>query len=251
MRDMYKALIVDDEQFVIQDLKGLLGMNCPEIEVVGTAESSESALRQIRQLQPQLIFMDINLDDVSGLDLVRQLEQGKYQVIFVTAHDQYAIDAFKLSAVDYLLKPVDPDELMEAVKKATGGIEKEQIHNQLTTLAHNLLPGASNKKIVLTDMEGLHIIDIPEILWCHANGSYTEFVMQDGEKITVSKHLKTYERMLTDHGLIRVHRSYLINIFNISKIERSKGELRMKNGETLPISIAPDMLKLILDKLQR
>ena len=103
---------------------------------------------------------------------------------------------------------------------------------------------------MLPELEGLHIIDIPEILWCHASGSYTDFIMQDGEKITVSKHLKTYERLLTDHGLIRVHRSYLVNIFNISKIERSKGVIKMKNGEVLPISIAPDQLKSILRELQ-
>ena len=248
---MYTALIVDDEQYVIQDLKGLLEMNCPEVEVIDTATTSKDAMHKIKSLKPQLVFMDINIDEVSGLDIVRQLEGVITRVIFVTAHDQYAIDAFKLSAIDYLLKPVDSDELIEAVRRAEEDIEKDQIHAQLTTLAHNLVPGINQKKIVLTDMEGLHIIDIPEILWCHANGSYTEFVMQDGEKITVSKHLKTYERMLTGHGLMRVHRSYLVNIFNISKIERSKGELRMKNGVVLPISISSDILKEILEKLQK
>ncbi|GAB4244971.1 MAG: hypothetical protein Tsb0034_23380 [Ekhidna sp.] len=247
---MYKTLIVDDEQYVIQDLKGLLEMNCPEIEIAGTATSSDEALEQIKSLQPQLIFMDINIDETSGLELVRKIEGGTNRIIFVTAHDQYAIEAFKLSAVDYLLKPVDPDELIEAVRKATSDIERDQIHSQLTTLAHNLVPSSQKKKIVLSDMEGLHIIDIPEILWCHANGSYTEFVMQDGAMLTVSKHLKTYERLLTGHGLMRVHRSYLVNIYNISKIERSKGELRMKSGETLPISIAPEILKVILERLQ-
>ncbi|MEQ9229705.1 MAG: LytTR family DNA-binding domain-containing protein [Cyclobacteriaceae bacterium] len=247
---MYSAIIVDDEQYVIQDLKGLLEMNCPEVEVVATCTSSKEALGAIKAQHPQLIFMDINIDEMSGLDIVRQIELAQCRVIFVTAHNQFAVEAFKLSAVDYLLKPVDPDELLEAVKRATSDLEKDQIHAQLTALAHNLVPGAQKKKIVLTDMEGLHIIDIPEILWCHANGSYTEFVMEDGEKLTVSKHLKTYERMLTDHGLMRVHRSYLVNIFNISMIERSKGEIRMKNNETLPISIAPDLLKTILDKLQ-
>ncbi len=247
---MYKALIVDDEQYVVQDLKGLLEMNCPEVEVAGVAMTSLDALSEIKSLQPQLIFMDINIDETTGLDLVRQIDLGSARVIFVTAHDQYAIEAFKLSAVDYLLKPVDPDELIDAVNRATTDIEKDQIHSQLTALAHNLVPGAQKKKIVLSDMEGLHIIDIPDILWCHANGSYTEFHMQNGEKLTVSKHLKTYEPMLVDHGLMRVHRSYIVNIYNISKIERSKGEIRMKNDETLPISIAPDLLKSILGKLQ-
>ena len=188
---MFKALIVDDEQYVIQDLKGLLEMNCPEVEVVGVAMNSQDALREIKSLQPQLIFMDINLDETTGLELVRQIDIGSARVIFVTAHNQYAIEAFKLSAVDYLLKPVDPDELTDAVNRATTDIEKDRIHSQLTALAHNLVPGAQKKKIVLSDIEGLHIIDIPDILWCHANGSYTEFHMQNGEKLTVSKHLKT------------------------------------------------------------
>ena len=247
---MLSAVIVDDEEFVIQDLKGLLELSCPEVRVVGTASGSQEARKMIRNLSPQLIFMDIDLDEVSGLDLMRELK-GESRVIFVTAHNEHAVDAFKLSAVDYLLKPVDAEELEEAVRRAASEIEKDLLHHQLTTLAHNLIPGSQKKKIVLSDMEGLHIIDIPEILWCHAEGSYTEFVMQEGEKITVSKHLKTYENLLTDHGLIRVHRSYLVNIYNISKIERSKGELKMKNGEKLPISIAPDLLKLILEKIQR
>ena len=246
---MLSAVIVDDEAFVIQDLKGLLEMSCPEVKVVGTASGSQEARKMILNLNPNLIFMDIDLDEVSGLELVKDLNSN-CRVIFVTAHNQHAVEAFKLSAIDYLLKPVDADELSEAVQKAASEIEKDQIHSQLTTLAHNLIPGTQKKKIVLSDMEGLHIIDIPEILWCHASGSYTDFVMQDGEKITVSKHLKTYERLLTDHGLMRVHRSYLVNIFNISKIERSKGEIRMKNGDTLPISIAPEILKIILEKLQ-
>lgn len=247
---MYKALIVDDESFVIQDLKGLLEMNCPEIKEIFSATNSDDALEAFQKVQPDVVFMDINIDRVSGLELVRQIDPALSQVIFVTAHNQFAIEAFKLSAVDYLLKPVDPEELMVAVKRAVERIEKNQIHAQLAALSYNLGRKGNHKKIVLTDMEGLHIIDIPEILWCHANGSYTEFVMKDGEKITVSKHLKTYERLLTEHGLIRVNRSFLINIYNISKIERSKGELRMKSGETVPISIAPDMLKEILQKLK-
>lgn len=247
---MYKALIVDDEQYVIQDLLGLLAMNCPEVEVVGTAQSSQEALDKMQTLRPQLIFVDINIDEMTGLELVNQIDQSDCRVIFVTAHNQYAIEAFKLSAVDYLLKPVDPEELVEAVKRATKDLEKDHIQAQLTALAHNMEPEGQQKKIVLPDMEGLHIIDIPEILWCQANGSYTEFVMQDKEKITVSKHLKTYERILTQHGLLRVNRSYLVNIYNISKIERAKGEIRMKNGEALPISIAPNILKVILERLQ-
>ncbi|MEQ9099658.1 MAG: LytTR family DNA-binding domain-containing protein [Imperialibacter sp.] len=248
---MFTAAIIDDEERVINDLKGLLDVHCPQVEVVGTAKRSTEALELIRTLQPQIVFLDIQIDEKTGLEILSDFGNKDTQVIFVTAHNQYAVDAFKLSAVDYLLKPVDPDELMEAVKKATDNIGKDLIHKQLTTLIHNLTPGASIKKIVLSDMDGLHILDIPDILWCHANGSYTEFKMKDGSQIVVSKHLKTYERQLEDQGFERVHRSYILNIYNIKKIDRSRGEVRMKSDETLPISIAPELLKGILQKLQQ
>ncbi|MEM9895610.1 MAG: LytTR family DNA-binding domain-containing protein [Bacteroidota bacterium] len=247
---MLRALIIDDEPLVIKDLQGLLEMHCPSVSVVGTATSSSEGMRLLKESEADLVFVDIQIDEVSGLELIKQSALDKIQVIFVTAHNRYAIEAFKLSAIDYLLKPVDPEELSDAVEKASENLEKDQLHIQLKTLAHNLLPEKQAKKIVLTDMDGIHIIDIPEILWCHANGSYTEFVMQDGEKITVSKHLKTYEKVLTKHGLKRVHRSYIVNILNISKIDRAKGELRMKNGSTLPITLASDMVKSILTMLQ-
>ncbi len=248
---MFTAVIVDDEESVINDLKGLLEMNCPQVEVVGTARRSAEALELIHAIRPQIVFLDIQIDEKTGLELLKGFDNLDMQVIFVTAHNQYALDAFKLSAVDYLLKPVDSEELIEAVKKATDNIGKDLIHKQLTTLVHNLTPGANIKKIVLSDMDGLHIIDIPDILWCHANGSYTEFKMKDGTQVVVSKHLKTYEKQLVDQGFERVHRSYVLNIYNIKKIDRSRGEIRMKNDESLPISIAPELLRGILQKLQQ
>lgn len=248
---MFKAVIVDDEESVINDLKGLLEMFCPQVEVVGTSKRTAEALELIRNLQPQVAFLDIRIDERTGIELLKSLGQADLQVIFVTAHNQYAVEAFKLSAVDYLLKPVDADELVEAVKKATAAIGKDLVHRQLTALVHNLVPGAATRKIVLSDMDGLHILDIPDILWCHANGSYTEFKMRDNSRIVVSKHLKTYERLLVDQGFERVHRSYLINIYNIKKIDRARGEIRMKNDESVPISIAPEMLKDILARLQQ
>ncbi|MEQ9375562.1 MAG: LytTR family DNA-binding domain-containing protein [Imperialibacter sp.] len=248
---MFTSVVVDDEESVINDLKGLLEMTCPHVKVVGTAKRSQEAIELIRAIRPQILFLDIQIDERTGLELLKSLEPMQMQVIFVTAHNDYAVEAFKLSAVDYLLKPVDPDELSEAVNRATTNIGKDLVHKQLTTLVHNLMPGANTRKIVLSDMDGLHILDIPDILWCHANGSYTEFKMKDGTELVVSKHLKTYERLLVDQGFERVHRSYLINIYNIKRIDRSRGEILMKNDETLPISIAADVLKEILSKLRQ
>lgn len=246
----YKAIIVDDETSVVDDLMGMLKLHCPQVEVIETANTSADALRKIRSHQPDIVFLDINIDQKSGLDIVLELDVPATHFIFVTAYHQYAIDAFKLSAIDYLLKPVDQDELVHAIDKATQTIKKDHLISQLSVLAHNLIPTESRRKIVLSDIEGLHIIDIPDISWCHANGSYTEFQMQNGEKLTISKHLKTYEKVLSEHGFMRVHRSYIVNIYAISKLERQKGEIRMKNGLILPILPAPEVIRDIISRLQ-
>ncbi|MEM9328992.1 MAG: LytTR family DNA-binding domain-containing protein [Bacteroidota bacterium] len=245
-----RAIIVDDETSVIDDLMGMLQLYCPQVEVIATSTSSQDALKSIQAHRPDLVFLDINIDQKSGLDIAAELNVPHIHYIFVTAYQQYAVQAFKLSAIDYLLKPVDKDELIQAIHKTTTAVQKEQLMAQLDVLAHNLMPKEKNRKIVLSDIEGLHIIDIPDICWCHAEGSYTDFQMHNGEKLTISKHLKTYENMLADHGFLRVHRSYLVNIYAISKLERQKGEIQMKNGMTLPILPSPEITREIIARLQ-
>lgn len=247
---MFSAVIVDDEKQVIKDLTGMLQMFCEKLEVVGTASTSKDAKLMIEKENPDIVFLDIQIDEKTGLDLLSELGDIDSQVIFVTAHQHYAIDAFKFSAVDYLLKPVDPEELVNAVDKALEVSNQKTITSQINALIHNFGQEFKAKKIVLTDLEGVHIIDVPDILWCHANGSYTEFQLENGQKMIVSKHLKTYEKLLEKYGFYRVHRSYLLNGNSIVKVDRSQGMVVMKNDQKLPVSIPSEMLKLILDRLQ-
>ncbi len=246
----YTAIIVDDEQSVIEDLLGMLKIHCPQVNVVATALQSDEAIDKITKLNPSIVFLDINIDKRSGLDIAAIIGRQGVNIIFVTAYKQYAVNAFRLSAVDYLLKPVDREELIGAVNKATHEVDRGIQLNQLNALAHNFNPSSANKKIILTDSEGLHVLDIPDISWCHAQGSYTEFQLNSGDKIMVSKHLKTYETLLSSFSFVRLHRSYLVNIYNIIKIDRQKGEVRMKNGLSLPFVPQPEIVKEITNKLQ-
>lgn len=248
---MLRAVIVDDEKQVIKDLTGMLEMFCEKLEVVGTASTSSEAKTIIQEKRPDVVFLDIQIDEKTGLELLGEIGAVDFQVIFVTAHQHYAIDAFKFSAIDYLLKPVDPEELVNAVDKALEVSNQKTITSQINALVHNLGQEFKPKKIVLTDLEGVHIIDVPDILWCHANGSYTEFQLENGQKMVVSKHLKTYEKLLDKYGFYRVHRSYLLNGNSIVKVDRSQGMVVMKNDQKLPVSIPSEMLKLILDRLQQ
>lgn len=248
---MLRAVIVDDEKQVIKDLTGMLEMFCEKLEVVGTASTSSEAKTIIQEKKPDVVFLDIQIDEKTGLELLGEIGAVDFQVIFVTAHQHYAIDAFKFSAIDYLLKPVDPEELVNAVDKALEVSSQKTITSQINALVHNLGQEFKPKKIVLTDLEGVHIIDVPDILWCHANGSYTEFQLESGQKMVVSKHLKTYEKLLEKYGFYRVHRSYLLNGNSIVKVDRSQGMVVMKNDQKLPVSIPSEMLKLILDRLQQ
>lgn len=247
---MNTAIIIDDEAQVIKDLTGMLSMYCPNLELIGHAIDPEAGKLLIDTKKPEIVFLDIQLGKKTGLDLLRELGKIHFHVIFVTAHHQYALDAFKFSAIDYLLKPVDAEDLVSAVGKALEMVSQKTLTTQINALVHNLERDIKPKKIVLTDLEGVHIIDVPNILWCHANGSYTEFQLVDGQTMMISKHLKTYEQLLEKYGFYRVHRSYLLNGNAIVKVDRAQGLVVMKNNQKLPVSIPKDMLKQILDQLQ-
>lgn len=247
---MNTAIIIDDEVQVVKDLTGMLNLYCPKIEVLGSANNHDEAKVLLISEKPDIVFLDIRLGKKTGLELLKELGKFEFQVIFVTAHENYAIDAFRFSAIDYLLKPVDSEELINAVDKAIDMISQKVLKTQLNALMYNLTQEFKTKKIVLTDLEGIHIIDVPNILWCHANGSYTEFQLENGQKMVVSKHLKTYEKLLKKYGFYRVHRSYLLNGNAIIKVDRAQGMVVMRNNQELPVSIPPDILKDILKILQ-
>lgn len=234
-----RAVIIDNEPRMIQALQGLLELYCPEVEVVGTAMGCASGEKLILRKNPDVVFLDVEMDDGTGIELVEKLNFKHLRVIFVTAHDRYAIQAFKCSAIDYLLKPVDPEDLINSLKKLSESRKAVDLEKQMTVLMEHLSGNQTRPaKIVLSDYESMHLVKVEDIMWCMAEGSYTHFKFRDGSEIMVSKNLKSYEEILSGEDFVRIHNSYLVNLNHIKRFERSEGGVViMDNGAVLPVSV--------------
>ncbi|MEM8891329.1 MAG: LytTR family DNA-binding domain-containing protein, partial [Bacteroidota bacterium] len=216
-----KAFLVENEKNLREVLKKLLQIHCPEVEVVGEADSVTTALEAIPQHEFDILFLDIEMDDGTGLDLLAQLKKRSFHVIFVTAYDKYAIHAFRFSAIDYLLKPVDPDALESAIAKVKELQQKEMETQQLNALIQNLNPpNGRKKKIVVNDKSNLFFIDLEDVYYLQARGAYTEICLKD-KVIFTSKNLKNYEEILLDAGFVRTHNSYIVNLSHVVKLNKS------------------------------
>jgi two-component system LytT family response regulator len=233
-----KTLLIDNEPALLRGLETLLKMYCPEIAVVAKAEGVESGLQAILKWQPELVFLDVEMDDGTGMDLLRKLPQRSFQVVFITAYDHYALDAFRFSAIDYLLKPVDPDELMEAVARARSAQHSHHLQDRLNVLLENMAQiDLPHKKIVLRDAENLYIVEVQEIVRCLAEGAYTRFFLDSGEEILVSKNLKGYEQLLSNYGFFRSHHAHLVNLHYLKRFSKADGGmLILRDGSELPVS---------------
>ncbi len=245
-----KAVIIDNETKVREALKKLLATYCPSVECIGEANGCVSGRTLIEDQTPDLIFLDVEMDDGLGVDLVKSYPSMKGSVIFITAHDKYAVDAFKCSALDFLLKPIDPEDLIVSVEKARIQNETFNLQQKIEVLESHLSKDKGGAKIVLSDSESIHLIKMNQILWCCAEGSYTKFMLEDGAEILVSRNLKSYEDILDSRDFVRIHHSYLVNINHIKRFERSEGGmLVMNNGGILPVSVRKkDNLMQVLKK---
>jgi two-component system LytT family response regulator len=232
-----RSLIIDNEAPIVRGLRKMLQRFCPQIELIGIASGVQEGLALIAQTQPELIFLDVEMDDGTGMDLLAQVGKRDFQVIFITAYDHYALDAFRFSALDYLLKPIDPEDLIRAVHKAQANVEKDRLQQQLSVLLSNAQsPQPNNRKIVLRDADNFHIVLVSEILHCQAEGSYTRFFLEDGQEILVSKNLKEYEKLLEGQGFFRPHHSHLVQLDSIVRINKADHTLNMRNGHIVPVS---------------
>lgn len=235
-----KAIIIDDELSGREVLKKLVELNCPQVTVVNTLNSIETGLEAIRQDKPELVFLDIQMPNASGFDLLNQVEKIDFEIIFVTAHDAYAIKAFKYSAVDYLLKPIKVSELVDAVNKAMIRMEKNHSGDNIKFMLDKVSPSKKifqNNKILLPTLGGYHILDITEIAYCQSESNYTKFHLVDGKNLVVSKTLKEFELVLLENHFFRIHRSYIINLNCIARYNKGKGgEVVMKDGTVLEVS---------------
>lgn len=233
-----QAIIVDDEQANVENLKTLLAKHCPDVKVVAHAYHKEEAVALIERHQPELLFLDIQLGKDSGFDLLQSLSIKSFEVIFITAYDHYGIQAIKFSALDYLLKPVDIDELIYAVAKAEIKIKSKNSSQQLDFLLNHLKKDLSlPAKIALPQQKEIRYVLIEQILRCEADGTYTFFILTNGDRILVSRTLKEYADLLQPQGFIRTHQSHLINSrFVKSWLKEDGGVLLLDNGDRIPIS---------------
>ncbi|PKP05311.1 MAG: DNA-binding response regulator [Bacteroidetes bacterium HGW-Bacteroidetes-6] len=229
-----KIVIVDDEESGRETLRNFLTKYCNGVEIVAEANGVASGIGQIVLHKPDLVFLDVQMQDGTGFDLLSGLSERKFQVVFVTSYDQYALQAFRFSAADYLLKPVDPDQLIEAVEKVRSNIEKKEITSKLDVLVSNV---NRLEKIALPAMDGIRFVNIEDIVRCESDDNYTMFFMKSGESIVVSKTLKEYELMLNGMRFCRVHKSYLVNLKYVSRyVPGDGGYLILEDGSHVDVS---------------
>ncbi|MFN8290870.1 MAG: LytTR family DNA-binding domain-containing protein [Chitinophagaceae bacterium] len=233
-----KALIIDNELPLRSALTKLLNEYCPEITQVEEAGGVQAGLQKIKTFQPDVVLLDVEMEDGTGFDLMKQVTAPAFQLIFVTAHDQYAIEAFRFSAIDYLLKPVDPDALKSSIERATKNIRNNSLQLQMEVLLQQLNGRhGQEKRIVLRDLENTYFIRIADILYCEAEGTYTRFFIAGAQPILVSKNLKEYEAILEPIGFIRTHHSFLANPEKIRQFEKTDGgSLILEGGFSIPVS---------------
>lgn len=238
-----KAVVVDDVEKFRENLIQDLNEFCPEVHVVGTADGVVSAAKIIKSKKPDVVFLDIQINEGTAFDLLEVLGEINFKIIFTTASDEYAIKAFKISAIDYLLKPIDIDDLKSAVDKF-----KLINSDDYQLLRSNIKEkDKSNKRLALHSHDKIEIIEIGNIIRCESNINYTRFHFVDGSKMLVTKTLKEFDGMLSDYGFYRVHQSHLINIDHLKEyVKIDGGYLKMYDGSSVPISVRKKSLVMKL-----
>lgn len=233
-----KSIIIDDEISNQENLQQLLQVYAPDVQICAQADDVDSGLKAILQHRPQLVFLDIQLHHQSGVDLLKQLGEIDFEIIFVTAYNQYGIQAVKFAALDYLMKPIDIDELKDAIGKARKAIAQKQKNERLGYLLEYLKDDNQTKPRIALPLFGeTRYVNIHDIVRCEADNTYTHFALQNGEQIIVSKTLKEYADMLAGYGFLRSHQSHLVNAtFIKSWLREDGGSLLLTNGTKIPVS---------------
>lgn len=244
------AILIDDEPNNLDNLASLLREYCPEVRVVGTATSAEAGAALIRQMAPELVFLDIQMPGQSGFDLLRGLESIDFEIIFVTAFDQYAIQAIRFAAVDYLLKPLGPEELQQAVARAARNARRKRQNLQLDNLLHLLQHPRDAHRIALPSLEETRFVRPADIVRCESDNNYCIFHLSGGEQFIVSRPIYEFEELLQPFGFVRCHQSHLVNPrFVRSWVKKDGGYLLMQDGAQAPVSRAKK--EEVLRALQR
>jgi two-component system LytT family response regulator len=235
---MIRGIIVEDERHSRDTLRGMLDRYCKNVKVVAEADSYRGGLEAIRDHNPDVVFLDIQMPDGSGFRMLEELDKVDFEIIFTTAFDEFAIKAIKYSALDYLLKPIDPEELVNATRKVESKLSTQEVNQNIQVLLDNIKSrDAESHKIVLSTSEKIHVIETDQIIRCESDNYYTNFFLADGKKILVSKTLKENESLLSGHNFIRPHKSHLVNVKFIKGFLRSDGGyIEMTDGSRIPVS---------------
>jgi two-component system, LytTR family, response regulator len=233
-KNILRSIIVDDEKPSRDGLSTYIRDFCTDITIVAECDSVKSAYHAILQHQPDLVFLDIEMPNGNGFDLLKMFKSPAFKVIFITAFSEYAIRAFRFSAADYLLKPVKVDELIEAVNKVRETIEHTSNVSDIQTLLDNLSPKGTLENLVVSDIKGFTVIKVQNIIHCEGEGYCTHFYLTAGKKVTSSKHLKYYEELLDQNQIIRVHHSFLINLEHVEGYTR-QGEIILSEELKCPL----------------
>lgn len=239
---MITAVLIDDDKHLRTGLKALLERYTNDIFIVGEAESVKTGIAAIEKLRPQVIFLDIHLTDGTGFDILESLAKtnGKINahIVFITAHEQYAVKAFKFSALDFILKPVDPEELQNTMAKIKEVVGKTNSFDNIDLLLENIRKKVDNfKRIALSTNDGIHLFEVADIIRCEAKINYTQFYIKNHKPILISKTLKEYEELLAEHGFERIHQSHLINLSYLkSYIKTDGGYVIMADNSNIPIA---------------
>jgi two-component system, LytTR family, response regulator len=233
-----KILIIDNEIALRHSLKKMIVLLVGTEVDIEEAEGVVEGLHKINVFAPDIVFLDIEMDDGTGFDLLNQVHSPNFQLIFTTAHNQYAIEAFKFSAIDYLLKPISPSALQISINRAKTNLKGKDLKGQLEVLMQQVAhKNEHDKKIVLRDSESMYFIKVADILFCEAEGPYTKFYFSNLAPITISKNLKEFEQMLEPLGFIRTHHSYLANPDKITLYDKTDGgALILEGGQSVPVS---------------
>jgi len=238
MKKKLKTLIVDDEHNAVDFISSIIGEYCPELEVAGRAYDVNEGVSLINEKKPDLVFLDVEMPNGTGFDLLSQFPEKNFDVVFITAFNHYAIKAIKFSAVDYILKPVNISEFIEAVKKVIQKRSGDNSHNNesLKVLMENLR-SASPSRLAIPTADGMEYLNPKEIIRIEADRSYSWFYLTGNRKILVSRHLKEFQDLLSDRSFFRSHNSHLINLKYVRKFSRREGGyIEMQDGEQIPIS---------------
>ncbi len=235
----FNVVLVDDEPRGLSTMEKLLSLHCPDVKIAASCSSADEAIQKIKSIDPELVFLDIAMPVKNGLDLLNELQGFNFEIIFVTAHNQYMIEAFHFSAVDYLLKPVNDLLLINAVKRAQKRILEKTGNKNVETFLHNVQHKDSpqNMRFCISSVKGFQVVELKDIIYCEASGNYCNFHFANQQDICTVKTLQEYEKSLEDAGFFRIHKSWLINLLHVKEYRRGEGgSVILSDGTELEIA---------------